>query len=452
MAKKNRSDFSRNVLTLMTGTSIAQFLPLLLTPVLTRLFSPEEFGLFAFYTSIVTFIAVISSGRYEPAIVLPKEDKDAINILALCFIILSSICGLLFILLTFLNPWFETHLNRPALQGWLWFIPVCVFFVAAYRILTFWSNRKKRFKGTSVSIMGQAVSRVGVHTIGGFASLGIFSGKISLGEFFRRVWNKTLPDPTGISALGIGSLIVGFAAGFFSGTLLLLFPFLKKDRRLLSDVSKSGMRSMAKLHEKFPKVNSLHALGDELKNIGVTTTILYAFTDVILGFYSMTVRILKAPLSVIGNSFAQVFYQKAAEMHANRQNYVPLINSTVKKLAFIALPIFIVIAIFGPQLFEFVLGSKWKTAGVYAQYLSPWLFASFVVAPIQQVAVIVNKQMQIFLFSLLGNCIIFGSILLGGLIDNLLAGFILLSVLQTIYFLSIYLWIQRIARESCREF
>ena len=84
-----KSEFGKNVVTLMTGTTIAQILPVALTPVLTRLFSPEEFGAFAFFASIISILLVFSSGRYEQAIVLPKEDKDAINILGLCFSLLG---------------------------------------------------------------------------------------------------------------------------------------------------------------------------------------------------------------------------------------------------------------------------------------------------------------------------------------------------------------------------
>ncbi|MCG8578248.1 MAG: oligosaccharide flippase family protein [Flavobacteriales bacterium] len=453
LKRLGKSEFSKNVITLMTGTTIGQLLPLALTPVLTRLFSPDEFGLFAFYTSMVTFLMVIAAGRYEQAVVLPKEDKEAINILALCFSILAVITALLFLIYFLAGDLIAGWINKPAIADWLWFVPVSVFFATAYRILTFWSNRKKRFKGTSASVVAQAGGRVSVQLVGGLGKYGVLSGKIPFGKFVKSIWDKSHPEPTGITPLGIGSLILSFAFGFFMGTLMLLFPFLKKDRSLFSAVSWKQMKEQAKVYDKFPKVNTFHALGDEMKNLGVTSTIIYAFSDVILGFYSMTFRVLRAPLSVIGNSFGQVFYQKAAEMHANKQNYVRLIDSTIKKLSLIALPIFLVIVFFGPPLFAWVLGEKWRVAGEYAQYLTPWLFASFVISPIQQVAVIVDKQFQIFLFSILGNVIIFGSILIGGFVfNNILGGFILLSALQTVYFLWIYLWIKRIAKESCKEF
>lgn len=437
----------------MTGSTISQILPIALTPVLTRLFSPEEFGIYTFYMSMITFLLVISSGRYEQAIVLPKEDKKAVNILALCFSILFVFTFLLYLILVCFNDALINLIDVPVLDKWLWFLPVCVFFASSYKIFTYWSNRKKRFKGTSYSVITQTTSRVATQLTTGIEKFQVISEKKNIFTFIKNIFEQSRPTPTGINPFSIGGLVLSYAIGFFIGFIVLLIPFIKKDRSLLKSVSWKEMKYQAKTHEKFPKINSLHAMGDEFKNMGVTSTILYAFGDSILGFYSMTFRLLSAPLSVIGNSFAQVFYQKAAEMHANNQNYEQLIDKTVKKLALLALPIFTIILFAGPYAFEFALGNKWRVAGEYAQYLTPWIFAGFVVGPIQQVAIIVNKQEKIFLFSLLGNAIIFGSILIGAYVfDNIYIGFILLSSLQVIYFTWIYLWIKAIAKEDCANF
>ena len=74
---KPKSEFGRNVLTLMTGTTIAQAIPIAISPILTRIYTPEDFGVFALYISISTIFAVIVTGRYELAIMLPKKNKDA---------------------------------------------------------------------------------------------------------------------------------------------------------------------------------------------------------------------------------------------------------------------------------------------------------------------------------------------------------------------------------------
>ena len=207
------------------------------------------------------------------------------------------------------------------------------------------------------------------------------------------------------------------------------------------------MKAVGKTYENFPKINSLHAMGDEFKNIGVNTTISYVFSDVVLGFYSMTFRVLRAPLTVIGNSFGQVFFQKAAEMHGKGESIELLIKNTVKKLTIIALPIFLVILFFGPDLFAFVLGDNWRVSGEYTQYLTPWIFLNFVIAPVQQVAIIMNKQAKIFLLSIIGNVLIVGSILMGGFIfDDIKTGLLMLSLLQVFYYLYIYLWIKSLAK------
>ena len=453
MKKIVKSEFGRNVVTLMTGSTISQIIPLALTPVLTRLFSPEEFGMYTLYMSMITFLLVISSGRYEQAIVLPKEKISAINILGLSFLILFSFILILYLGLFFFTNFIEAKINIPMLNDWLWFLPLCVFFASSYKILTYWSNRNKRFKGTSYSVITQTGTRMTTQLVGGVEKYSLITEKGNIISFFKSIFNKNWVSPSGTTLLGVGTLIVSYAIGFVLGTFVLLFPFLKHDRGLLKNISWKEMKTQAKIYEKFPKINSLHSLGDELKNIGVASTLFYVFGDIILGFYSMTFRIIRAPLTVVGNSFAQVFYQKAAEMHANKQNYVGLINKTIKKLTLIATPIFLAILIFGPFLFEFVLGEKWRIAGEYAQYLTPWLFLNFIVSPVQQIGIIVNKQGEIFLFSLLGNAIIFGSIFIGGYIfKDIFKGFILLSTLQVFYYLWIYLWIKSEAKKDCETF
>jgi len=447
-----KSEFGRNVLTLMTGTTIAQMIPLAFTPLLTRLFSPEEFGVFAFFMSIVTFLSVIGGGRYEMAIVLPKKDEDAINILALSVYILLGYTALLYLVYFIFRGAITRAIGIESLSSWIWMIPLAVFLTVAYRIFIFWSNRNKRFKNTSSAVISQATSRASVQILGGLSKFSALSSFNGLVEFLKAIFKKTYAIPTGISAFGVSALVLSYVVGFFGGVLFLLFPFFKNDRSLLSVVNSQKMKEMAMVHKKFPLINSWHALGDEFKNVGVTSTILFAFGDVLLGFYSMTFRILRSPLTIIGNSFSQVFYQKAAEMHANGKNFLNLVDKTVKKLALIAFPIFAVIIIFGPDLFALVLGDKWYVAGVYAQYLTPWLFISFVVSPVMQVGVILQKQGALLMFSLIGNLLIFASILAGAyLFDDILKGFILLSITQLIYFSILFLWVRTIAKVESGE-
>ena len=257
-----KSDFGKNVVTLMTGTTIAQILPVALTPILTRIFSPEEFGAFAFFASIISFLLVFSSGRYEQAIVLPKTDKEAINILGLCFSLLGTFTILLYLILFLFHDFFINLINAPALDIWLWIVPPTLFFAGSYRILTFWSNRKKRFKGTSNSMIAQTTGRITTQFAGGITKFGLWESWKKLTAFFGEMFNKTYVLPQGIDPIGIGSLVLSLTIGFFAGTLTLFIRFFRDDRQLLQFVNRTEMKKQAKIHNKFPKINALHALTD----------------------------------------------------------------------------------------------------------------------------------------------------------------------------------------------
>jgi O-antigen/teichoic acid export membrane protein len=444
-----KSEFSRNVMTLLTGSAIAQFIPLLLTPILSRLFSPEEFGLFAFIISIISLFSAIATGRYELAILLPKEDKKAINVFALCFIILISICLILFGLVFFFEDGIINFIQKPSLKGWLYFIPLTLFFTSSYVIFTYWSNRKARFIDTSIGTVIMSSTKTGVNLYAGLSKVNFFESKASFLEFFKALFKKSYVIPSGISTIGIGGLILGSFVGYSSAVFFFSIKFFKNDRGLLSSINKETIKEMAKKHDKFPKINSVHALTDQFKNSGVIYVISYIFGDLVLGFYSMTLRILTTPLAIIGNSFGQVFLQKTASIHADNGDFIPLIKKTISKLSLIATPIFILILLFGPQLFSFVLGEKWVVAGEYARYLTPWLFLHFVFSPVFQVAVIIEKQEQLFYVSLVHNVIVLGSILIGGFVFNeIKLGFLILSILQIGFYFFAYRWVLKISHNS----
>jgi len=125
---KPKSEFNRNILTLMTGTTIAQAIPIAISPILTRIYTPEDFGIFAIFLAITLIIGSIANGRYELAIMIPKKDEDAINIFALGFIITTSISLLLLVLVLIFQTYFIFLLKNEEIGVWLYFVPISVFF------------------------------------------------------------------------------------------------------------------------------------------------------------------------------------------------------------------------------------------------------------------------------------------------------------------------------------
>ena len=125
---KSKSEFNRNILTLMTGTTIAQAIPIAISPILTRIYTPEDFGIFAIFLAITLIIGSIANGRYELAIMMPKKDEDAINIFALGFIITTSLSLLLLVLVLIFQKYFIFLLKNEEIGVWLYFVPISVFF------------------------------------------------------------------------------------------------------------------------------------------------------------------------------------------------------------------------------------------------------------------------------------------------------------------------------------
>lgn len=150
-----KGSFVRSVLTLMTGTSIAQAISILVSPLLTRMYDPSDFGILALFGSIVATIGVVATGRYELAILLPKKEDDAANLVALSMSIALVLSGMTGVVILFCDSEIAKLLNNPLIGFWLYWIPVSVFFTGLYQTLSNWVNRKKEYRRLAISRIAQ---------------------------------------------------------------------------------------------------------------------------------------------------------------------------------------------------------------------------------------------------------------------------------------------------------
>lgn len=429
----------------MTGTTISQMIPFLIMPILSRLFSPEEFGLYAFYFSLVTFLVVISTGRYELAIPLPKENSDAWQILLLSFLILSGFSILLLVAILFFNDTLLGLFNRPQIGNWLYIIPVFVFLTGSYNILTLWLHRMKQFGSSANSKVQLSFWENLVTLFMGLRKNGI--GLQNINEKFSTLFTKN-NVVLSLNNIGFGGLLIGRMAGLIASNLYIVFKIKKSKPAESKSVNQIAIKRLAHEYRNFPKINMLHAVSDELKNSGLSFTILFFFMDRVLGIYMQTYRLLRAPLGIIGSAFGHVFFQEVAEQSYSNKPISGLINRTVIKLFLIALPLFTSIFLLSPWFFTIFLGEKWSDVGVYAQYMTPWLFVNFIFSPVSQVALVIGKQFSFWMVNLLSSSLVFISMLVAGLVFNdIKSGLILISITQVIYSIYMYWWLQKIAKE-----
>lgn len=358
---------------LITGTLISQLIPFLIAPILTRLFSPEEFGMFGLYFSITMIISVFITGRYEMAIMLPREEKDAVNIIGLSMIITSVICILLFFIVLIFKGYIAFWFNSPAIENWLFLLPVTMFAIGTYQTFNYWNNRKEKYSRLALSRVTRSVN--------------------------TSAWSIALA----FTVLKKGGMILGDCIGQLFSSGFLFFRTWKEDKHLYKEISKEKMKQQAARYNQFPKFNVISGLFEKMS--GQMPVLFFAsfFGEAITGFFSFSQRIVSAPGAIIARAFGDVFRQKATIDFQNNGNCKQLFVSTFLKLFFVAIVPFILFFFFAPEIFVIIFGEKWLIAGEYSQLMTPMFFLQFVVSPLSNMFLVAEKQkldliLQVFLF------------------------------------------------------
>ncbi len=254
------SKFGRDIITLVSGTAVAHAIPLALAPILTRIYTPADFGILAIYTSAATILTVFASLKYDLAIVLPKSDTDAANITVLCILLATSIALILFFLILIFNQEITSVLTdgeseAKEIAKWLYFVPVSVFFMGIFNALSFWFNRKEQYKVMAASKVVYSLGNIGLQLASG-----------SIGYV-----------PKG--------LLLGFLGGRFAAILFLWQKFRVKWIAIFKEVGKSGMLRMLTRYKRFPQFTLPAELLNVVSNQIPVLIIGKIFGGVVLGNY-----------------------------------------------------------------------------------------------------------------------------------------------------------------------
>lgn len=359
---KPKSEFSRNVLTLMTGTTIAQAIPIAVSPILTRLYTPEDFGVFALYMSITSIMMVVATARYELAIMLPKKDDDAMNIVALSILIAFFISLILFSIVYIFNDQITHLLGSSDISNWLYFIPITVFLTSIYQNFYYWENRSKKYKM--------------------LAKTNIIRSSTIAGSNLSWGW----------SGAGPAGLIVSGILGQGIAIALLGRKILDQDRSVLKKITRLKLFSVARRYIKFPKFDIFAALFNILAHQIVYILLISIFNSAIAGYYYLTQRILGLPITFIASAILDVFKEKAAQEYRQFGHAKYIYVSTFKKLFVLSFFPSILLYFFVVDVFIIFFGEQWAIAGEYAQILIPMFFIKFISSPLSFMFYISEKQ------------------------------------------------------------
>ncbi len=343
---------------------------IIVSPILTRLYTPEDFGILALFISASSIAAVFATFRYEMAIVLPKEDREAINVLFLSLLITFTITLFVLICVIIFNKEISLMLGNESISVWLYFLPVSLVLTGLYQTFNYWCNRKKRFKNISASRVSESFSKSSANLIFGYF--------------------KITP----------GGLILGRIIGQLFSTSTLLIRNLKEILNLRHFFSQDIIKAQAKRHKDFPLYSLPTALLDVFSMQIPIVIIVHLFSNYYVGLYSFAFRMLSIPISLIGVSVGQVFYQKFTELYNSNGNLKKLILKTWYSLFLIGVIPMIVIAIWGSEIFSFIFGEEWTDSGRMASFLCIMLFFMFISSPTSSAFIVLRLQKISLIFGI----------------------------------------------------
>jgi lipopolysaccharide exporter len=394
-----QSTFSTDVIALVKGTSIALIITILSSPIITRLYGPEAFGLAALFTSIISILVVIACLCYEPAIVLPKSDEEAANIFGLCVLIAVCISLATIPVFIVLQQPIVQFLNAPQLGPYIWLIPPTLLVNGTFLALNLWNTRTKKYVRLSIARIISSSSTTGTQL--GLGFLGYASGGVL------------------ISATILGQIASTFILGVH--TIRDHLSFFKRN------ISRKGMAEAFKRYSNFPKYQVMSSLINTISWQIPIFLLSYYFSTEIVGYYSLGMMVVTTPMTLIGAAIAQVFFQRAAMVKYEGSLSV-IFTETYSFLVKISLFPLLLLTFIGKDLFIFLFGPSWGEAGFYIQILSVFAVSFFITSPISSILAIVEKQKIGFVFSSINLFLRFISIYIGGILGSATLSILIFSL------------------------
>lgn len=351
------SEFRRNLITLVSGAGLVQAIPILLAPILARLYSPEDFGLLAMMMATVSTLATLVSGRYELTIMGARNKIELSNLVTLPLLMTGIISIVLGILIMLVHAQIAQLFGKPALSQWLIWVGLPLLASGLIQTYTVYLSREKRYK------------------------------RIVAGRIFQNL----IAGGVSIVAALLGFNTLGLVLGYMSGLSVSAFYFTRYAAVPLRGVSLARMKTLATKHYQYPLFSAPAALLDAATQSAAVFIIGYFYHANILGYFSQANRLMAVPLVLIGASVSQTFFQHAAEQRRQHAKLTPLLLNTTKKLLLYSAPFFLLFIFIAPAAFEWAFGPGWSVAGDYGRLVAIAYWVRLGVSPISQIFFVVQR-------------------------------------------------------------
>ena len=396
-----RSEILRNSSILLGGNVLGQLIALMALPVLTRIYSESDFGVFASFLSVCGLLTTLGTGRYEESLVVAKDRKETVNLFGFSLKLLFTFSLIILVgLALFRNPILSFFKYESLMPFW-YYIPITVFFTGAVFLLNNLATREKQFKR--------------------IASAGLTQNIVNT----------------------VGKLVAGFA-GFtktgmiFSNAFSLLtsaVPYISLKKYLMEALKWNWLeeRKTAMSYIDFPGFN----LGRTLIS-GFSTNLPFLiligfFGESSIGFYSLSFTLLFRPVNLVANSLFTTLFENAASTIREQKPLLPSLKKYWKSLIIYILPFFVLAFFIARPVFVFVFTNQWEESALYFQYLLPWMFMTMMVAPVNFIPILFKKQKMMLILEIICLILRLGALSIGIFTNDFQIGILIYSIVGLVF-------------------
>lgn len=376
----------RDVAKLMTGTAVGQAIGFLAAPLLSRLYTPDDFGVVGVFLSVATVIGVVAALRLELAVVVPKADEDAQRVMVAALLVIAGVVSATALAVLVAGEAAARALGAPALAPLLGILPFYVGSLGTFQVFNYWSTRVGKFGRL-------ASAQVARGTVGAAGQVGL-----------------------GVAHLGAAGMLAGQVAGQAVGTLTLLGRSARAGRLdLRAPVSFAGVGKVLKEYADFIVYGApqslLNAIGQGLPAVVLTA----AFGAGAAGQYLLARRVVTVPSNLLGQSLRQVLYPHLSRK-LDQPEVLPFVIKATLGLAAIAAVPAALLAAFGPQVFAWGLGEQWRVGGEFARYLGLNLVGGLMNIPAVSLVPLLRIQRWHAIYEAVYTLARVGALVVGGMV------------------------------------
>jgi O-antigen/teichoic acid export membrane protein len=419
----------RDVAIVTGGTGAAQAITVAFSPIITRLYGPEAFGILGAFVALTAMISPAMTLTYGLAIVLPDSDKDARLLARLAISIASALAALLLVVFGVFHRQIANAFGLSAVAPYLLLIPGLLWFSSLVEVLSQWLIRKKRFRAISGVAVAQAgavdISTTGIGLVAATGPMLLVVNSVGRALYAGLLWRAARP-----TLVGERNRSRGAAVGALEGS----------------------QKTVAHNYRDFPLYRAPQVVISAISQNIPTLLLAMFFGPVPAGFYALSRRVLQFPSSLVSQSVGTVFLPRIAEAARRGEGLRPYIIKATGGLALVGLLPFGAIISLGPLLFRLIFGAEWSTAGEYARWMGLWLFFTFMNVPSVQATPLMGLQRGMLIFEVLVLGLRVGALAFGafGLASDV-AAIALFSIVGAVCNAALIAWVVLRAGGRLRE-